>query len=218
MRTRAAEQHPTAEAEKHLVRRMLAGDEDAFDCFMEDHVPPLHRFALRRLRDPEWTREIVQTTVCKAIAKLDSFRGEAALGTWLCAICKNEIAAHFRQRGRAGVEVELTEEVVERSALPGAAGPPGPEQELLVREREELVHVALDALPAHYARALEWKYLERLAVEQIALRLGMGAKAVESLLTRARAAFRREYGRLASGYERPVAGWIGATGRGGIGP
>jgi DNA-directed RNA polymerase specialized sigma24 family protein len=52
------------------------------------------------------------------------------------------------------------------------------------------VHLVLDALPAHYANALEWKYLEELSVAEIAGRLGLGEKAAESLLTRARAAFR----------------------------
>ena len=53
-----------------------------------------------------------------------------------------------------------------------------------------LVQVALDQLPAHYGNALEWKYLEGLSVKQIAGRLKLSPKAVESLLTRAREAFR----------------------------
>jgi DNA-directed RNA polymerase specialized sigma24 family protein len=40
---------------------------------------------------------------------------------------------------------------------------------------------------------LEWKYLDRVPVEEIATRLGLGAKAAESLLTRARQAFRTSY-------------------------
>jgi len=48
----------------------------------------------------------------------------------------------------------------------------------------------LDYLPAHYGSALEWKYLDDLSVREIAARLGMGEKAAESLLTRARRAFR----------------------------
>ena len=65
--------------DRELVQRMLAGDELAFDQFSESYVPALFRFALNRPSpDRELTREIVQTTLCKAISKLDSFRGEAA--------------------------------------------------------------------------------------------------------------------------------------------
>jgi DNA-directed RNA polymerase specialized sigma24 family protein len=53
--------------------------------------------------------------------------------------------------------------------------------------------MALDLLPPHYSQALEWKYLERLPVLEIAARMGVQAKAAESLLTRARQAFRTSY-------------------------
>jgi DNA-directed RNA polymerase specialized sigma24 family protein len=67
----------------------------------------------------------------------------------------------------------------------------------LARKQEaHLVHAALDLLPPHYARALEWKYVDRLPVAEIAARLRLGAKAAESLLTRARRAFRAGYERL----------------------
>jgi DNA-directed RNA polymerase specialized sigma24 family protein len=53
--------------------------------------------------------------------------------------------------------------------------------------------MALDGIPGHYAQALEWKYLDRLSVQEIAGRLGVQTKAAESLLTRARQAFRAGY-------------------------
>ena len=66
--------------EKALVERMLAGDEAAMEEFADGYFPGLYRFALARLGgDTELAREIVQTTVCKALAKLETFRGEAPL-------------------------------------------------------------------------------------------------------------------------------------------
>lgn len=84
--------------------------------------------------------------------------------------------------------------------------PDGPEQALLRKETSELVHVTLDALPPHYSKVLEWKYLDRLSVKEIAARLRVGPKAAESLLTRARSSFRDGYGRLAASAERSLAG------------
>lgn len=190
--------------EAALVRALRAGDEAAFDRFAEDYLPPLYRFAHRRLGDRELTRDIVQSTACKAIAGLDSFRGEARLSTWLFAICRNEIAAHHRHRSREGTSVELDEASAAASPAAGAddAAPGSPEAGLLRRERTALVHEALDALPPRYGRALEWMYLERIPVAEIAVRMGVGTKAAESLLTRARDAFRHVYLRLA-GLPRP---------------
>jgi DNA-directed RNA polymerase specialized sigma24 family protein len=56
--------------------------------------------------------------------------------------------------------------------------------------------VTLDALPGSYGDALEWKYVQGFSVMEIAARLNLGAKAAESLLTRARQAFREGYAAL----------------------
>ena len=57
----------------------------------------------------------------------------------------------------------------------------------------------LDYLPAPYGDVLEWKYLRDMSMEEIAGRLGRSPKAVESLLTRARDAFRDSFATLSGG-------------------
>jgi RNA polymerase sigma-70 factor (ECF subfamily) len=188
-RDRTLARQPDAQ-ERELVERLRAGDEDAFEAFSEHYVAGLYRFALRRLdNDRELTREIVQSTVCKVIEKLDGYRGDAPLFTWLCACCRNEIAGHFRRAGRRPREVELTGDFA-------AKRPDDP-------DTTELVHAALDRISPAYARAMEWRYLDGLEVSDVAKRLGLTYKAAESLLSRARAAFRAAYEQLA---ETPSAG------------
>jgi RNA polymerase sigma-70 factor (ECF subfamily) len=62
----------------------------------------------------------------------------------------------------------------------------------VVRRNEiaRIVRLVLDRLPARYGDALEWKYIDGLSVVEIAERLGVAPKAAESVLTRARTAFR----------------------------
>ncbi len=207
-----ADEMRATKTERELVRRMVAGDASAFDEFADGYLPGLYRFAAARLAgDRELTRDIVQSTACKVIAKIASFRGEAALMTWLCACCRNEIAAHFRRHMRSAHEVDL--EVAEETGAGESVTPPpdGPESAAIRRQAADLVHVALDTLPAHYSQALDWKYLEELPVSEIAGRLNLGLKAAESLLTRARQAFRDSYGRLAAtpGRAASAPAWIG---------
>ena len=180
-----------------LVARLLAGDRQAFDAFGYTSSRTLYRFAIARLRDRELTRDIVQTTLTKALAKLETYRGAAALQTWLCSLCLNEIRMHFRRLGRLPKEAAL--ENAEISQPAAGYRPPGlrnQESDLLRNERTQLVHVALEALPERYAKALEWKYLERRSVSEIAQRLDLKLKAAESLLTRARGAFRSAFSEL----------------------
>lgn len=199
--------------DRELVERMLGGDGEAFEAFAEHYAPAVYRFARSRLHgDRELTREIAQTAMCKALAKLDTYRGDASLLTWLCACCRNEILMHLRSRKAAPVEMELTEGAEPAAGL-RAQDPGSPEAAALRRETAERVHMTLDVLPGHYARALEWKYVERLPVREIAERLRLGPKAAESLLTRARQAFRDGYEGLRAGYG--LAARAGGAARGG---
>ncbi len=185
--------------DRALAKRMLEGDEEAFEQLFGDHFGGLYRFALTRLRgDEELAKEIVQSTVCVAIDKLDTYRGEASLFTWLCSICRFEISAWMRRRQRAPAEVALVEELPEvRTVLESlAVGSHSPEEALQRKEMARLVHLTLDHLPARYGRALEWKYFDAMPVKEIAARLDIGPKAAESVLSRAREAFRTGFAAL----------------------
>jgi RNA polymerase sigma-70 factor (ECF subfamily) len=177
----------TEHVDRLLVARLLRGDEEAFTTFFDTHFGPLYRFALPRIGDDDAAEEIVQTTLCRAVRKLASYRGEAALLTWLTTICRREIATYFEQRKKVPPMIDLSDDLPEiRAALESI----GAEASMQRREVARLVQVVLDRLPRHYGEALEWKYIDGLTVLEIAERLALGAKAAESLLTRARSAFR----------------------------
>jgi RNA polymerase sigma-70 factor (ECF subfamily) len=177
-----------------LARRVLAGDEAAFEEFFDRYFPRLFRFALPRLAgNADATEEIVQSVLIRGLARLHTYRGEAALLTWLCTLCRHEIANWREHEGRLR-EVSFFDDQPEvRATLEALTvlDPDDPELALRRRELSELVQVTLDHLPGRYGDVLEWKYLQGLSVTEIADRLGVGYKAAESVLARARAAFRQ---------------------------
>ncbi|GBF31309.1 ECF RNA polymerase sigma-E factor [bacterium MnTg04] len=186
--------------DKQLVKRMLTGDQRAFDQFFTENFQRLYRFALSRVPDdPESCKEIVNSALGKAIRNLHKFRGEAALFTWLCAICRNEISDWLERQGRYREHIVLTEDFPEiRAAVDSFQTPlaDDPEWNMQRQEFVRLIHVALDRLPARYGDALEWKYIEGYSIREIAGRMGIGEEAVQSLLARARRAFHDVYGSL----------------------
>jgi len=195
--------------DRALAARMVRGEESAFEEFFAAYFPPLFRFAASRLRDQTAAEEVVQATLCRGVTKLHTYRGEAALFTWLCTLCRHEISAWCERRDRRPVEVDLVEELPEvRAALESLAaeGLAAPEAELRRGELRRFVQATLDALPARYADALEWKYIEGLSVAEVAERLEVGLKAAESLLTRARKAFRDGFVTLGAGWKVSEAG------------
>ena len=183
-----------------LVRQMLAGDEAAFERFFDVSYPALYRFALVRLEfDRDAAADVAQGAICKAIGKLRTFRGEAALLTWLCTFCRHELYA-FHRKNPGRFEIALIEDEPEiRAALESlrAAAAEDLDARLDRQKAASIVQRVLDHLPAHYADALEWKYIEEISVQEIGMRLGLGEKAAESLLTRARGAFREAFQALA---------------------
>jgi RNA polymerase sigma-70 factor (ECF subfamily) len=180
--------------DRQLVQRMLAGEEQAFSAFFETYFGRVYRFALPRLRqDQDLAKDVVQATLIKAMRKLADYRGEAALFTWLCQICRREIADQLRTQGRHAGNVLLIEDSEEvRAALESIEAPPGddPLRRCSASELKRLVHAVLDRLPNRYGEALEWKYVDGRSVEEIGQRLGIGRTAAQSLLARARPAFR----------------------------
>ena len=193
-------------SESELVRRMLGGEEGAFDEFFADYFPRLFRFAVLRLRDPDAAEDMVQASLIAAVRHLSSWRGEATLFTWLCTICRREISA-WEKRTSRGVSVSLAEDDPGlRAALDSiAAAADAPDAGLARADAGRIVQLALDHLPPRYSRALEWKYLEELSVDDIAGRLQCTPKAAESLLTRARDAFREAFAALQAAGKKVLA-------------
>lgn len=186
--------------DKQLVKRMLTGDQRAFDQFFRENFQRLYRFALSRVSDdPDGCRDVVNSALSKAIRNLHKFRGEAALFTWLCAICRNEISDWLEHQGRYHRHIVLTEDFPEiLAAVDSFQTPPADDPEWNMQRLEfvRLIHVALDRLPARYGDALEWKYIQGYSIREIAGRMGVGEEAVQSLLARARRAFHDVYGSL----------------------
>lgn len=178
--------------DRFLAARMVRGDEVAFGEFFETHFAPLFRFAMPRVgNDAQVAEEVVQAALCRAVRKLGSYRGEAALLTWLCTFCRHEISAYFEKQQRVPPMVDLLDDIPEvRAALESLGAAERPEAALRRNETSRLVQLVLDSLPRHYGDSLEWKYIDGMSVAEIADRLGIGVKAAESTLTRARGAFR----------------------------
>ncbi len=201
---------PAVNADLAVAKRILAGDEAAFRQLFDRAFPRLYRFALARLDgDHDATRDVVQQTFCRAVERLHKYRGEAALYTWLFQICRNTLNDYFRFTSRQRRVMTPLEDLPQvRAVLETLAAPlgAGPEKDAWRSELRRLVQATVDALPDRYADVLEWKYVDGFPVRSIAERLGVSEKAAESLLTRARDAFREAITEMADDPEpfRPL--------------
>ena len=190
---------PQIEQDRNLARQVAGGDQSAFDAFFKEYFPRLFRFALSRVgNDPALAEEVAQRTMCIVVRKMGSYRGEALLFTWLCQICRNEMSAVYRQCGEEfRADIPIDDHPAVQAALESMYS--DEYQPEAARRRQEIAHfvkATLQHLPSSYAKALEMKYVKGNSVREISLELELSEKATESLLTRARNAFKKGFGSL----------------------
>jgi len=184
------------ESDRALVTRMRAGEQRAFDEFFQSNVPRLLAFATRYSGlDSASVEDIVQNTLVKAMRSLSSYRGEASLYTWLTQICLYELVDNTRKAARRPAHVSL-HDIEDWWRLWGQLRVPEskePAAEVETQLQRAAVLNTLQSLPRRYAQVLEAKYGDGLSVEEIAAMMGLTNIAVQSLLARAREAFRLQW-------------------------
>lgn len=106
-------------AETSLVERCRRGELGAFEEIYRTHSAKLYGLIVRMVGNTADAEDLLQEVFLSAHRKLDSFRGESALGTWLYRLATNQTLDYLRSRGaRAG---QITDGIDDEPALPDTA-------------------------------------------------------------------------------------------------
>jgi len=177
----------------------LAGQPAAIDRLADHALQPLYRFCLYRVGgDHHLCEEVVQETMLGAVANLaryDPSRSDGRIFPWLTGLARNEIRKVLTRR-RQGANLQQFWQKMDEQLLSLYAmleSEPFSDELLARGETQQIVNATVAQLPPHYAQALEAKYVQEHTVREIASAMDLTAKAVESLLGRARAAFRATF-------------------------
>lgn len=177
----AAPDHP----QRSLLLRAASGEPSAARELLDATSATVFGFIYARVGGVQDAAEdLTQATYLEAMRSASTYRGEAAVETWLCAIARRKVAQHYeaeRRRDRLERKLRLVAEEPEPVDEP--------EQEPV--SPEEMI-AALGRLTPLHRQVLVLKYLDGLAVEQIADELGRSRIQVQSLLQRARGGLKRE--------------------------
>jgi RNA polymerase sigma-70 factor (ECF subfamily) len=182
-----------------LAKCLLAGQEASFNRFFNEYYPRVYRFCQRRI-DGADAEDIALETLRHAIKRIETYRGEASLLTWLYQVARSQVSAYYKraQKHRDLVLIEDDTQVQAEVAAMAIDLATGPEALKEREQRRDLVHYMLDSLPGDYGQILEWKYVDQYSVEEIAAKLEVSPTAIQSMLARARNAFRSAYSGIAS--------------------
>lgn len=163
--------------ERALMARVGAGDAAAFERLVEQHVPMLHALAWRMLGDSGEAEDVVQESLVKLWVNAKGWQPSGGgLGAWLRRIGTNACLDRLR-RPRLLSDEGLPER---------ADGGPLADAMIDAERRRTAVHAAILALPDRQRAAIVLTYHEGVSNAEAASLLGIGVKALESLLVRAR--------------------------------
>ena len=175
------------------------GEDDAYAALVRRHAGRMLAVANRLLKSDSEAEDAVQDAFLSAFRSLDSFHGQARLGTWLHRIVVN--AALMRLRSRRRHPETSTEDLLPRFLEDGHyLNPPqrwekDAEGMLADEERRRWVRERIDALPDTYRTVLLLRDIENISTQEAAELLGITANAVKIRLHRARLALRESLDR-----------------------
>lgn len=187
------------EEQVSLITALKRRDRSAWSAAVDRHLHDVYGFVFHLVGgDRAVAEDLNQETWLEAvdgIGQCDADRG--SFRNWLFGIARKRVALYYRRRALAGNAMSLSDPVGEAVELGDVSALP--EDVLEQVEQRSVVRAAMLVLSDDRREALLWKYVEGLSVEAIAIRMGRTAKAVESLLTRAREQMRG----LLGGYMMP---------------
>ena len=177
---------PDKEAE--LIRRVLAGDKNAFEPLVAENQKNVYNLALKMLRNPADALDITQEAFLKAYTHLPSFRGESRFSVWLYRLTYNLCVDYSRRPAGKTVSVTLSGDREEDEELDIPDTRHLPEDELERRELRRTVDRAISALPENYRQILLLREYSGLSYEELGQELHLSPGTVKSRLARARLA------------------------------
>jgi RNA polymerase sigma-70 factor (ECF subfamily) len=176
-----------ADADLELVRRVQAGQKNAFDLLVRKYQHKVFAIISRYVHNHAEAQDVAQDTFLRAYRALANFRGESAFYTWLYTIATNTAKNHLVSMGRRppGDDIQIDDAAQFESAM-RLRDPATPEREMMRQEIERAVTSAVDKLPEELRQAITLREVDGLSYEEIAQVMNCPIGTVRSRIFRAR--------------------------------
>lgn len=200
-----------ADSDADLLAAHVAGDPAAFGLLFARHRDRLWAVALRTCGDPETAADGLQEGMISAFRRAESYRGDAAVTTWLHRIVVNACLDRLRA-GRVRRAEPLPEDLDEhqRTSRQTAGDAEDPADHALLLERRAAVRAALAQLPDEQRAAVVLVDMEGYPVAEVAAILECAEGTVKSRCSRGRARLATLLADVIDGLGRTTAAASGA--------
>ncbi len=175
--------------EELLSRVQQAGDRDAFSVLVARHTDRFYACAFRLCGSMDMAEDVVQDCFLKLWARPGIWKGDRAqksgakFTTWFYRVVSNRTLDVMRKKNPVAASDVLDMMPDDR---------PGADEQMIVSEEQKALETVIAALPDRQKLALNLCFYEALSNKEAAEILGVGVKALESLLMRAKASVKKE--------------------------
>jgi RNA polymerase sigma-70 factor (ECF subfamily) len=190
-------------AERQLIGRMQAGDSSAVADLASTYGPRIHQLAFRYVKNWEDAEEVTQDVLMKVYRKIDAFRGDAALSSWIYRITFNTAMSRLRS-GRAARALDAqkpdtTTTEAERGIQEPADWSGLADDQILRGEMRARLVAALRHLPEVYRIPVILRDIQGLSTEEASAILQVKPQTLKSRLHRGRLILREHLADFADG-------------------
>jgi RNA polymerase sigma-70 factor (ECF subfamily) len=191
--------------EQTLIACVRSGSEEAVSQLTAEYGPRIHQLAFRYTRNWEDAEEITQDVLLKIVRKVDAFRGDSALSSWIYRITFNTAMSRLRtRRFSRPVEVNESDLAVDLEASDRPAREPADwsalaDEEVFRGQMRQTLARALAHMPAVYRAPVLLRDVQGLSTEEAAAVLRVKNQTLKSRLHRGRLILRERLARFAGG-------------------
>jgi RNA polymerase sigma-70 factor (ECF subfamily) len=177
-----------------LVQRCAARDEDACADLVAEHQRMVYQLSLNLLGDHNEALDLSQEVFLRVFRTIHTFRGHAALRTWIYRIVINQARNRQRwwRRRHQAQQVSLDQHIQDHGDLPESSTGGSPDRVLGQKQLADRIRVALDGLPFDQKTAIVLREVDGLSYDEIGFTLNVAVGTVKSRLARAREALRAQ--------------------------
>ncbi len=182
-----------------LARRLLSGEPEAFDRFVEIYRPKIFQYAYLMCGHREDAEEVTQEALLTVFEKLAQLREPERLRPWVFRIARNACFMKRRKSVFAPVQELSLDELTpghhkegEHRKIEIADWSLLPEEVAINSEMMQILHRKIEQLPEIYRAVIVLRDIEELSTQEAAEVLDISADTVKTRLHRARLAVRRQ--------------------------
>ena len=193
--------------DRRLVAGLQAGDQAAVRELAVRYGPRIQQLAMRHMKNREDAEEVTQDVLLKVHRKIDAFRGDAALSSWIYRITFNTAMSRLRQNRAARAaaqERDRVEALLETGEQVRTLSEPAdwswmPDEHVMRAQLREALAAAVAELPEIYRAPVVLRDIEGLTTEEASSRLKVKDQTLKSRLHRGRLMLREKLEVFSSG-------------------